>query len=78
TNRWLLCREGLNDPLLIGDADNDSAVSYCDNEFCKRGSHDKKPGDCCEYHNNEQRPDHVQVISAAYTQAFYEICASGA
>ncbi|KAK0067709.1 hypothetical protein Bpfe_002550 [Biomphalaria pfeifferi] len=60
----------IHDPLLIGDADNRSAVSDCGNEFCKRGSHDKKPGNCCENHNDEHRPNHAHVISAAYTQAF--------
>ncbi|KAK0068564.1 fibrinolytic enzyme isozyme C [Biomphalaria pfeifferi] len=67
----------ISDPLLIGEADNSSAVSDCDKELCKRDSHDKKPGDCCEYHNDRHRPDYVHVIPAAYTQAFYEICADG-
>ncbi|KAK0060209.1 fibrinolytic enzyme isozyme C [Biomphalaria pfeifferi] len=67
----------INDPLLNGDADNGSAVRDCDNELCKSSSNDKKLDHCCEYHKDEHRPDYVQVILAAYPQAFYEICADG-
>ncbi|KAK0063108.1 hypothetical protein Bpfe_007304 [Biomphalaria pfeifferi] len=67
----------ITDPLLNRDADNGSAVRDFDNELYKRGSHDKKPDDCCEYHNEEHRPDYFHLIPVAYIQAFYDICADG-
>ncbi|KAK0058453.1 hypothetical protein Bpfe_012095 [Biomphalaria pfeifferi] len=67
----------INDPLLNGDTDNGRDVRDCDNELCKSSSHDKKLDHSCEYHNDEHRPDYVQVILVAYTQALYEICADG-
>ncbi|KAK0063249.1 hypothetical protein Bpfe_007445 [Biomphalaria pfeifferi] len=66
----------INDPLLNGDADHGSAV-VTNNEPCELGSHGKKPDDCCEYHNDEHRPDYLNEIPTAHTQAFNEICADG-
>ncbi|KAK0043774.1 hypothetical protein Bpfe_026829 [Biomphalaria pfeifferi] len=63
----------ISDPLLIGEADNGSAVSDCGNEFCKRSSHVKKSDDCCEYHNDEHRPDHVHVAALTTRDVTYAL-----
>ncbi|KAK0048018.1 hypothetical protein Bpfe_022635, partial [Biomphalaria pfeifferi] len=66
---------GINNPLLNGDAVDDSVVYDCNIEPCKLGSYDKNPDICCD--SAEHRSDHVIVIPACI-QTYNKNCADGA
>ncbi|KAK0070405.1 E3 ubiquitin-protein ligase makorin-1 [Biomphalaria pfeifferi] len=64
----------INNPLLNGDAVDDSVVYDCNSEPCKLGSYDRNSDICCD--SAEHRSDHVIVIPAC-TQTFNKNCANG-